>query len=529
MSAPESVLRNVGVIGAWNAVSRVTGFVRALAVAGALGATFLGNTYQSANLLSTVLFEVLAAGLLSAPLVPVVVGLLASEREDDANRLLGDLLGTALAALGVLVVAGAAAGPWIMRALTTGVAPAGRDDQIRLGSFLLWFFLPQLLLYATGAIATAWLTARRRFAAAAAAPVANNIVVVATMLLFMATRPGGRPNLDLPLVPRLVLALGTSAGVFALAAVPWMAARRVGLRVRLRVAPRDAGVRQVARRAGWAAALVAAHQVLAAVTLVLANRVEGGVVAYQLGFTFFLLPFALLAHPIMTAQFPSLSARAHAGDTAGFVDELGRGLRIVAIVTLPAGALLAALSGPLLQTVRLGQLDRAGAGLVAPVLSAYAVGLTGFALAMFMGRAFAALGDTRTPGVVAAWTTAAGVAAMVTAAAALEGRGLVVGLGLVHSTVAVAGAVWLYVRLRARMGVPVPLVATTGRGLVAAGAAAAAAAGVASAVRTPSRAGEALALAGGGVVGVSVALATARLLHEPEVVSLGHALRGGRR
>ncbi|HEX8769745.1 MAG TPA: hypothetical protein VF711_03130, partial [Acidimicrobiales bacterium] len=39
-----------------NLASRVTGLVRVLAVAGALGATFLGNTYQSANLVSNLLF-----------------------------------------------------------------------------------------------------------------------------------------------------------------------------------------------------------------------------------------------------------------------------------------------------------------------------------------------------------------------------------------------------------------------------------------------------------------------------------------
>src|SRR5207248_6806110 len=102
--ARPGLLRSTATITAWNAVSRATGFVRVLAVGAALGTTFLGNTYQSSNLVSNLLFEVLAAGLLSAPLVPAFVALLDAGRRDDAERLAGNLLGLALAALAVLVV-----------------------------------------------------------------------------------------------------------------------------------------------------------------------------------------------------------------------------------------------------------------------------------------------------------------------------------------------------------------------------------------------------------------------------------------
>ena len=46
--------------------ARITGLLRVVAVGGALGTTYLGNTYQSANLVSNLLFELLAAGILSS-------------------------------------------------------------------------------------------------------------------------------------------------------------------------------------------------------------------------------------------------------------------------------------------------------------------------------------------------------------------------------------------------------------------------------------------------------------------------------
>src|SRR5207248_8723378 len=53
-----TLIRSTLTITGWNAVSRVTGFVRALAVGAALGATLLGNTYQSSYLGSSLPFAV---------------------------------------------------------------------------------------------------------------------------------------------------------------------------------------------------------------------------------------------------------------------------------------------------------------------------------------------------------------------------------------------------------------------------------------------------------------------------------------
>src|SRR5205807_9748250 len=183
--APPALLRSAATITAWNAVSRVSGFVRVLAVGAAVGTTFLGNTYQSANLVSNVLFDVVAAGLLSAPLVPVFVSLLDRRRHQDAERLAGSVLSLSLVGLGGVVVVGVIARAGIMRLLTADVHDAAvRAAEVRLGAFLLWFFLPQVVLYGVGALATAVLHATHRFAAASAAPVANNVVVTATMVAF---------------------------------------------------------------------------------------------------------------------------------------------------------------------------------------------------------------------------------------------------------------------------------------------------------------------------------------------------------
>ena len=73
---------------------------------------------------------------------------------DGARRLAGVITARAGAALVALVAVGLVAGHPIMSLLTSGVDDASRAAQVRLGTFLLWFVLPQLVFYLVGSVAT---------------------------------------------------------------------------------------------------------------------------------------------------------------------------------------------------------------------------------------------------------------------------------------------------------------------------------------------------------------------------------------
>ena len=500
-----------------NVAARVTGLLRVVAVGGALGTTYLGNTYQTANLVSNLLFELLAAGILSSVLVPPFVALLDEGRKDDVERLAGAVLGVALAGLGAVTVAGLVARPWIMRALTAAVSDEGvREAEVRLGGFLLWAFVPQILFYAVSSVATAVLHGSRRFAAAAFAPVANNLVVITTMVAF-AVLAGGDRGLDLALSHRLLLALGTTAGVVAMAAVPVVALRRAGLRLRPRWDPRHPALRALGRAGIWGVVYLTMSQLLVAVTLVLANRVEGGVVAYHIAFTTFLLPFAILAHPVLTTVYPGLTADAQAGRWSGFAEALARGARSIAFLILPAAALLVALAGPGLRVIELGALDDAGSRLVAAALGAYALGLAGYAGLHLLTRASYAAGDTRSPALVNVGVALAGSALMATLWAMASGTGRMVAIGVAHSVAMVGGAVALGVLVRRRIGVPWPVGATVARSLAGAVVAGLVARVVADLVPSAGRLGAALAVGLGGAAGVGAYLAVEWALRAPEL------------
>jgi putative peptidoglycan lipid II flippase len=520
-SPSPGLLGSTAAVTAGNLASRITGFARVVVVGLALGTTFAGNTYQTSNLVSNVLFELLAAGLLSSVLVPPFVRLLDGGRRADAEQLAGAVLGVALAVLGAVTVLGIALRPWIMRALTVAVDdPSVRDQEVALGSFLLVLFLPQVLLYAVGSVATGLLHGARRFGAPAFAPVANNVVVIATMVVFWAMQHGDRPGLDLSTAERLVLGIGTTAGVLAMTVVPLVALARAGIRLRPRWDLRQDGLRRLGRDGAWAAGMLALSQLLLVTTLVLANRVEGGVVAFHIAFQIFLLPFALLAHPVTTALYPRLAADGHGERWAAFGEQLRHGLATVAFLVLPAAALLVALAGPALRLLRLGNLDAAGTQLAGRLVAAYAVGLVGYAAFQLLVRASYARGDPRTPTLVAVGVAVGGSAVMVAWFAAGSGPGRLAAVGYGHSAAYVAGAAVLGIALGVRR-----ISSSLARSLGCAALAAVAAYLVGDIVlggAGGSRLATALAVVAGGAAGLVVYAAGQRALGAPEVAWLRH-------
>ena len=125
-------------------------------------------------------------------------------------------------------------------------------QQRRLATFLLRFFLPQVLLYACGAIATALLYARRRFSITAAAPIGNTVVMVACLDRLPNRGRSAIRRSTLPTRERLLLAIAGTGGVIAFVGDP-RASRpaQSGFSLRPRWLGRHAGLARLLRLSGW--------------------------------------------------------------------------------------------------------------------------------------------------------------------------------------------------------------------------------------------------------------------------------------
>ncbi|MEX0768928.1 MAG: lipid II flippase MurJ [Microthrixaceae bacterium] len=446
-----AVSRSAAGMGAAAAVSRGFGGIRVLAIAAVLGTTYLGNAFQSSNTVSNLLFELLAAGALSAVLVPTFVGFLDRGDQEGAEHLAGELLGVAIILLGVVSLVGIAAAPWIADLLTTAVEnPSIASQQQALTAFLLVFFIPQVILYGLGAISTAVLHAKRSFVVPALAPIGNTVVMVLFLLAFR-SMAGPDPGLDLSTQEKLLLACGGTLGVVAFVAVPSVAVWRTGFSLRPRFTRQHDGLRKLLSLSGWASLQHGFAALLLGAAIIAGGAVEGGVVAYQVGWFFFLAPYGIIAQPIHTTILPELVAEHEAGDTAAFAASLRWAMDSMCVLLLPLSALCAALAVPAMTVLAFGSAkDSQSIELLAAALASLGLGLLPYGVFFLLARAWYVYGNSRVPAYAGACAAVVGVAMMASAAVFAKGADLVLVLGLSHSLAFFVGSAVMIVSLRRR-------------------------------------------------------------------------------
>ncbi len=381
-------------------VARIAGFGRTFVFLQTVGAGPLGDIYNAANTIPNIVFELVAGGALASLVVPLLAGPVAAGDSRRAGAVASALLTWVLTLLVPLaVVVALAAGP------ISGLLPGVPDEHRAVAASMLRVFAPQLPLYGVGIVLTGVLQAHHRFAWPVIAPLLSSVTVMGAYLSYAAVDGPRTDFAGLTGTGELILSAGTTLGVVVLALCLVVPLRRLRLRLRPRYAfPGDEGRRAV--RLGWAGAVtVGSQQVMTVVVIGLA--VGGGLTAFNAAQTVFLLPWAVLAVPLATAVYPTLSAAAATGDRDGYRTALAGTARSVVLLAGLGGAALAALAGPVA--------DLLNTPAAAPGIVGFAPGLPGYALFTLLSRALYARGAT----VAAAAATAAGWAVAAVSAVAL--------------------------------------------------------------------------------------------------------------
>jgi putative peptidoglycan lipid II flippase len=464
-------VRNTAVMAVGTSLSRITGFLRLTAMAFALGITEtrLADAYNIANVTPNIIYELALGGVLSSVVVPVLVEWMQARGRSQMWELTRRLLTLALIGLTAIAIIAIVFAPWIIRLYTVRIGP-GQEATRELATFFLRWFMPQIVFYGIGAVATAQLNAERRFAAPMFAPIANNLIVIATFLTF-AAMPGptsGSRELATE-AQQLVLAIGTTLGVVGMTVALWPSLRLTGFRYAWRIPLHDEGVRRILRLAGWVIVYVVANQLGYLVVLVLGAEVQGGYTAYSAAFILFQLPHAIFTVSIVTALLPALSSRWSDQDIPGFRSLLGRGIRATAVIVLPAAFGYIAIGREIVRLLlEHGQTGTESGDLVAGVLASFAVGLFFFSSFQLFLRAFYSMQDTRTPAIVniGALVVNVGMNLLLVLGLGLGVRGLALG----HAASYVFAAIVAYLLLRRRLGglAERDIVSSLGRTLVAA-------------------------------------------------------------
>ncbi|MEU4548908.1 murein biosynthesis integral membrane protein MurJ [Nonomuraea dietziae] len=437
------MLRASAIMAAGTMVSRVTGFVRTIILAAAIGTALMGDAYQAAYTIPYSILDLLILGVLSSVVVPMIVR--AQQQDPDGGRAYEQrLLTISTVALTVVAVLAVLAAPLLID-LYTNWRPGSREFDVAVS--LARFILPQLAFFGVGAIAGAILNTRDRFAAPMWAPVLNNLVVIGVLLAYIVVSTGRGDISKVTTSELALLGLGTTAGIVAQALVLIVALKRAGFSFRLRFDVRNARLGEMGRAGIWTIGYVVVTQLGLVLTTNLATAAgaavkDHGLTPYNFAFQLFQLPYGIIGVSVITAMLPRMSRAVGEGRLDDVRSEFGSGVRLVASVMVPISLLLMVL-GPAITVLIFGHGASApeNAVYIGNVLQVFGLALVPFSIFQLLLRVFYSFGDTRTPVFVGAGTTAVNAVLMLVAYYTLPAAYVVMGLAFSYAVAYALGAI----------------------------------------------------------------------------------------
>ncbi|MGY1727640.1 murein biosynthesis integral membrane protein MurJ [Geodermatophilus sp. SYSU D01062] len=447
------LLRAAGTMAVATLVSRITGLLRTVVLAAALGVGLVNDAYNTANTLPNIVYELLLGGVLTSVIVPLLVH--AQERDRDGGVAYAQRLSTvAIAGLLVVTVVAVVIAP----ALTSLYGIEDDPEQVRLANWLARILLVEIVFYGVGALAQAILNSRGVFGPPAWAPVLNNVVVIATGVLFvMAGGPGDLEPQTITPGQVWLLGGGTLLGIAVQALVLVPLLHRAGVPLRPRWSLRQTGLREVGGLGLWVVLYVAVSQVGVVVATRVANAAarDGGLgsSAFAYASLLFQMPYGIIGVALLTALVPRMSRAAARNDVPGVVQDLSLGTRLSALGLLPVAAALTVV-GPALGAVAFARgntsVDEAQG--IGAALAVGAFGLLPMAVTLLQLRVFYAMKDARTPTLIQVGMVLVRVPLLLLVPALVEPGHVVAGLMLATSLTYLAGWVLGHLALRRQFG-----------------------------------------------------------------------------
>ncbi|KOT32588.1 membrane protein [Streptomyces caelestis] len=453
------LLKSSAVMAAGTMVSRLTGFVRSALIVSALGLGLLGDSFQVAYQLPTMIYILTVGGGLNSVFVPQLVRAM-KEDEDGGEAYANRLLTLVMVALAALTALAWLAAPLLVRALSNPVA--GNPEANDVAVTFTRYFLPSIFFMGVHVVMGQILNARGRFGAMMWTPVLNNIVIIVTLGTFIwvyGTAADSQMEVaNIPPEGQRLLGIGVLLGlvVQALAMIPYL--RETGFRIRPRFDWKGHGLGKAAMLAKWTILFVLANQAGALVVSQLSTAagldsdVKGtGFAAYANAQLIWGLPQAIITVSLMAALLPRISRSAAEDDAGAVRDDISQGLRTTAVAIVPVAFGFVSLGIPMC-TLMFGSSGTGAATNMGYMLMAFGLGLIPYSVQYVVLRAFYAYEDTRTPFyntviVAAGNAIASGICYFV-----LPARWAVVGMAASYGLAYVIGVGVAWSRLRKRLG-----------------------------------------------------------------------------
>ena len=380
----ESVGRSARLMTGLIVVSRLTGFLRTWVMGVALGVSLLSTSYQVAQNLPAMLYDLVMGGMLVTAFLPVYMDVRRRRGKRSSEEYVGNLLGILLVCLGILSLLASVFAPAFIwtQSFMSGDA-AGMDTAV----LFFRFFAFQILLYGLSSVFSGVLNAHRDYFWSNLGPILNNLVVIAGFALFPLLEGVGE------LLAVIVLAVSATLGVFVQMACQIPALHRHGIHPRIHVDLHDPALRQTLSLG--VPTLIATvctfltTSVQNAAALVVQPETGASVISYaRLWYT---LPYALLAVSLTTALYTELARDAARGDDDAVRRGVSTGIGQMLFYLIPFALYLMVFSTPLNMIYCAGKFSLEGVALVSEYLRFLAVALPFYGVFALMQKSCSAL------------------------------------------------------------------------------------------------------------------------------------------
>jgi len=367
--------------------SRILGFVRDLVLARVFGADAGTDAFFVAFKIPNFLRRLFAEGAFATAFVPVLTEYRTQRTFAELRGFVDDVAGTLGTVLLVVTLVGVLAAPVIVVVFAPGFI--GEPGKYELAAKMLRLTFPYLFFISLTAFAGGMLNAHDRFGVPAFTPVLLNLSLIGCALWLA-------PQMQQPIIALAwgVLLAGVAQLLFQL---PFL--HQIRLLPRPRLAPRNEGVRRVARLMLPALFGVSVTQInLLLDTLIASFLVSGSISWLYYSDRLMEFPLGVLGVALGTVILPKLSRRHAEQSPERFSQTLDWALRWVLLLGLPAAVGLLALAGPILATLFFSDAFTSADVIAARrSLMAYSLGLLSFILIKVLAPGFYARQDTRTP------------------------------------------------------------------------------------------------------------------------------------
>lgn len=395
------LFRASGVMAIGTILSRITGFFRAILAVAVLGTALLADSYNVANTMPNILYNLLVGGALTAIFVPQLVRSFSDE--DGGHGFASRLITTISGILLLLVIIGVIFAPALVKLYAPEFSTEGFEREFSIAVAFTRYCLPQIFFLGLFTMLGQVANARGSFAPLMWAPIANNLVVIvifsAVLVMQQSITVDNITNTQIQL-----LGWGTTLGIVVQALILIPVVRRSGIALRPKFGL--SGLGKSFSLAGWTLVYVLISQLGYLITVNVATsaavRSAQAGISTGVGFTPFtsayyimLLPYSIVTISIVTALLPHLSKLAIDKNVDEVKKQLVRAIRMCGVVTVPSSVALL-LFGSLMTEVLYFGISLDDSRYIGYVLSALSLGLVAFSINLILIRGFNAFEDTRT-------------------------------------------------------------------------------------------------------------------------------------